>query len=116
MRLPSINTLRQVFDNDARKALAILEMDRAQLEALPAGAARIAQCYNPVSTRDLRMTCLDALGHSYGVEAITLNTSRVGQVMYYLNTGDTYSPTLIYLNGRYTVACWGDMVERYGAY
>ena len=112
MRLPSIKTLRQVFGADAPKARAILEMTRDELAALPAGAARIAECYHPPRTSDVRMHCLDALGHSYGVEAICL---RDGRYVPYLNAGDAYAATLLRFNGRYRVTTWGDIAERHGA-
>ena len=111
-RLPSIKTLGAVFGDKAREARAILEMSRAQLEALPAGAARVRECFHPPKTYDLRMSCLDALGGSYGVEAFHTDS---GAVCHYLNMGDTYAPTLVRFNGRYRVASWGDIAERHGA-
>ena len=111
-RFPSVRTLRAVFGDKAPEARAILGMTRAQLEALPAGAARVRECYHPPRTYDIRMSCLDALGASYGVEAFEL---RNGTYCNYLNTGDTYAPTLVRVNGRYRVASWGDIAERHGA-
>ena len=109
MRLPSIKTLNQVFGDKAKQARAILEMTRSQLENLPAGAARVAECYHAPSTADVRMHCLDALGESSGVESFEL---RDGSYCDYLNTGDTYSPTLIRVHGHYRVGCWGDIAEK----
>ena len=109
MNLPSIKTLRAVFGDKAREARRILEMNRAELEALPAGAARLRECYHPPKTYDLRLHCLDALGESFGVEGFQL---RTGEFCDYLNTGDTYAPTLLRVNGRYRVGCWGDIAER----
>lgn len=111
-RLPSVRTLRAVFGEHATQARAILEMSRDQLAALPAGLSRVQECYNPPATSDLRMTCLDALGETYGVEAFQV---RDGTWCDYLNVGDAYRSTLIRLRGRYRVACWGDIVEREGA-
>ena len=110
-RLPSVRTLRVVFGNRAREARAILEMPRSRLEALPAGAARVRECYHPPATSDLRLTCLDALGETFGVESFQL---RDGSYCDYLNTGDTYTPTLLLVRGRYRVACWGDIAEKHG--
>lgn len=107
--LPSIRTLRAVFGDRAREARAILEMSRAELETLPAGAARVAECYNPPATSDLRMTCLDALAGTHGVEGF--ETRRNGWCEY-LNAGDTYAPTLLRYRGRYRVGCWGGIAER----
>jgi hypothetical protein len=111
-RLPSVRTLRAVFGDNAKQARAILEMTRSELEALPAGQYRVQECYNPPATSDLRLTCLNALGETYGVEALQV---RDGTWCEYLNAGDPYQTTLVRLRGRYRVACWGDIVEREGA-
>jgi hypothetical protein len=89
-------------------------MSRAELESLPAGAARIAECYHAPTTYDVRLTCLDALGESYGVEGLQrCNSSGVygDDWASYLNTGDSYTPTLIYWDGRYRVQSVGDFIE-----
>ena len=97
MNLPSIKTLAAVFGDKAREARKILEMTRTELETLPAGAARLRECYHPPKTYDLRLTCLDALGDSYGVEGFRL---RDGSYCDYLNMGDTYTLTLLRVHGR----------------
>ena len=102
-----------MFDDRAREARDILEMNRSQLENLPAGRERLAECYHRPATYDLRLTCLDAICESsHGVEAFQIKN---GDVCEYLNTGDTYSVTLIYFKGRYRVASWGDIAERHGS-
>jgi hypothetical protein len=118
MRLPSVKTLRAVFGDKAKEARRILEMSRAELETLPAGAARVRECYHPPRTWDVRLHCLDALGETYGLEAFETtkrDTWGAGSPMWcnYLNAGDTYAPTVIYFGGRYRVAAWGDIAERW---
>jgi hypothetical protein len=98
-----------VFGDNAKQARAILEMSRCELESLPAGAARVAECYNPPATSDIRLTCLDALAGTHSVEAFD---TRHG-VCEYLNAGETYAPTLVRFRGRYLVATWGEIVERH---
>ena len=113
---PSIKTLRERLNLDAetaREAKRILTATRAELEAMPAGAARVAECYNPPMTSDLRLHCLNACVGAYGVEGFqTLS----GEWCDYLNAGDTYTPTIVRFRGRYRVACWGDIAERHGAH
>lgn len=111
--LPSIKTLATVFgDRDAKQARKILEMNRSELESLPAGEARVKECYHPPTTADIRMHCLDALcDGSYGVEAIEL---KDGSYCDYLNVGDPYVATLVRFKGNYRVSCWGDIAERHG--
>lgn len=111
MRLPSVKTLRAVFGDDAKQARAILEMTRAELDNLPAGEARNRECWCRPRTYDVRLRCLDALGHTYGLEAFE---HRKGHAIDYLNTGEMYAPTLIY-DGSYRVVCLGDYIERHGS-
>lgn len=111
---PSARTLAAVFE-DPKRARAILTMCRTELAQLPAGAARIAECYHAPSMWDVRMTCLSALGAGLrGVEscqvADTLGTQEEHYAAY-LNTGDMYAPTLIYWRGRYRVQSLGDFIE-----
>lgn len=108
--LPSVRTLRPVFGDNAKQARAILEMSRRELEQLPAGAARVAECYHPPATSDLRLTCLDAIAGTHGVESFEC---RDGSVCDYLNAGDTYALTLVRFRGRYRVTTWGDIAERH---
>lgn len=110
--LPSVRTLRQVFGENAKQARQILKMSRRELEELPAGAARVVGCYHPPATSDLRLTCLDALAGTCGVEAF--ETRRDGWCEY-LNAGDTYAPTLVRFRGRYQVTSWGDIAERFAS-
>jgi hypothetical protein len=112
---PSIKKLRDIFGDNAPDAKRILQMTRAQLLQLPAGAARAKECYHPPQIWDIRMTCLNELGGFSGVEGfdVTVRGERVG--VEYLNAGDTYTPTLVRFNGRYRVASWGDIAERYHA-
>jgi hypothetical protein len=114
MITPSIKALRTITSNltAARRAKAILNMSRAELEVLPAAAARIRECYNPPSTPDLRMTVLDDLLCTHGVEAFRL---RDGSNVMYLNAGDTYTPTIVRMRGNYYVRDWGSIAERHAA-
>jgi hypothetical protein len=108
---PSIKTLRTVFGENAASAKAILQMSREQLIATPTGAARVAECYYPPQTCDIRMECLNALGEFHGVEYFE---TKKGGCMY-LNAGETYALTLVRFKGAYRVTCWGDIAEKYTA-
>lgn len=109
MRTPSIKTLRLIFGDNAKQAKALLTMSRYQLIDTPIGQARYQEFYHRPTTADIRMECLNALGNFHGVEGFD---TRKGLCMY-LNAGDTYTPTLIYFDGSYRVACWGDVAERH---
>lgn len=49
---------------------------------------------------------------TFGVEHIERGHNQRSPAIDYLNAGDTYSMTLLYVNGRFRVGCWGDIVER----
>lgn len=108
MNLPSVKTLKSVFGDNAREARAILEAKREALETRPECAARIDECYHAPTTLDLRMTALDALAGTHGIEGAQACT---GEWVTYLNAGDTYATTVTYWRGRYRVESWGDRIE-----
>ena len=111
-RSPSVASIESAFPGKGKLAKAIFRMRRSELESLPAGLARIRECYNPPTTSDVRLHCLDALLGTFGIEAFQ---TRNGTWVEYLNTGDTYAPTIIRMNGHYRIASWGDIAESHGS-
>jgi len=109
MRSPSVKTLSLIFGDNAKRAKQLLAMTRDELLATPVGLRRLNECWHPPTTADVRMECLNALGDFYGVEV--LETKR--GPCFYLNAGDTYTPTLVRWEGVYRVASWGDIAERF---
>lgn len=118
--LPSIKTLDSAFPGYGKDLRQVLEMNRSQLAQHPAGAARIAECYHPPKTYDVRLHVLDSIAETCGVEYIEHEDDTFHTVygLDYLNTGDSYTRTIIYdhSKGRYIVAAWGDIVERHSCY
>lgn len=109
MRKPSVKALSAVF-NDPKSARAILEMNHEELSRQPAAAARINECFHPPAWSDVRMHALASIDTGlHGVESIE---SESGEYADYLNTGDTYAPTVIYWRGNYRVQSVGDFIER----
>jgi len=49
---------------------------------------------------------------TFGVEGFEAGRNSRSPEISYLNTGDPYDSTLLYVNGRYRIGCWGDYVER----
>jgi hypothetical protein len=70
-------------------------------------------CHRSFAIRDAMLVAEKAcqLG-TFGVEYINKGSNRRSPAIDYLNTGDTYAVTLLYVNGRFRVGCWGDIVER----
>ncbi len=116
-RIPGVARLRAVFGDNARKARKVLEMTRAQLIETDAGDKRVRECHNPPETWDIRMHVLNAMedsngGWFFGLETVALGN---GELVEYLNTGDTYAATVYRWRGNYHVGSWGDLVERHGS-
>lgn len=105
---PTVKTLSQIHDADHAAMRRILKMNRAELLATDAGAARRRECSAPVPNWDLRMHALNAAARTHGVESITASN---GWTADYLNTSETYAPTIIRWNRRYRVQSIGDFVE-----
>lgn len=109
MKTPSIAKLKLVFGDNAKRAKEIFKIKATELLETPAGKARYQECYNPPPTYDLRLHALNALDNGlYGVESCE---SLDGEFADYLNTGDSYNPTVIYWRGNYRVQSVGDFVE-----
>lgn len=106
-RMPSINTLSEVFEN-AKEARRILVISRSALEYLPAAKARIDECYGRLSDDDIRMHTLNAIEAGlHGVESVKLGDEYAE----YLNVGEMYAATLIFWRGNYRVQSLGDFIE-----
>lgn len=107
--LPSIKTLSRIFGDNAKEARKVLEFTRSsQCESYPAAQARIRECHTPPKLGDLKRTILNELGDFSGQESIQFANESVA---YYLNAGDTYTPTLIYFDGNYRVQDIGTLIE-----
>jgi hypothetical protein len=119
-RLPSIRTLETAFPGKGKELRQALEMTKAQLKQHPAGERRWRECYNPPSCYDLRLHVLDSIAETCGVEYIAHKDDTFHEVhgLEYLNTGETYTPTIVYDHSRkrYRVSSWGDIVERNTCY
>ena len=67
---------------------------------------------------DVALHVIDKLLGGFGVEAVggDMEVSSYSPDMAYVNTGDTYSPTVVYDygSGRFSLTSWGDWVERAG--
>jgi hypothetical protein len=59
------------------------------------------------------MIALNAAIGGYGVEYVaSAEDDQHGVYGFeYVNTGDPYTPTICYYDGRYSLATWGDLLE-----
>lgn len=96
--LPTVRTLRHIHnitDEQARAVRRALEGPGTAWTRLEAAAA--------------------VLPHASGVERIPPGRTRLSPSVVYVNLGDPYRPTLLYVRGRFRVGDWGTLVER-GSY
>lgn len=49
---------------------------------------------------------------TFGVEGMQEGNNQRSPGFDYLNTGDSYELTIMYIRGRFRIGCWGDIVER----
>ncbi len=72
-----------------------------------------ASCYNYPRRIDLILSALNELLGTFGVEAFNSRESRMLAIAEYLNTGDTYTPTIIFRHdsGSFRISSWGDFFE-----
>ena len=100
----------------AEKAAAILNgtLDPETVEAVDRW---VRQCFNRPSDNELKMEALNAVLDCYGVEALRNEDadwdSYHGDIVAtYLNTGDTYSTTvLLDREGEFHITSYGDWIE-----
>lgn len=114
MRLPSIKTLESAFPGKGKELRTLLESARAVREH-PAAIKRREECFHPPSLLDQRLLVLNAVAETFGVEYIAhRDDSHLDTFgLEYLNTGDKYTPTLMFDHARHLwrVYSWGDVVE-----
>lgn len=108
MSLPSVKKLAEIFGDKAKEARRILESDYAELLELPENENLVRQCLNAPSRMQLRLNALNTLGQFHGVEYADNDD---GELLRYLNVGDTYAGTLVYWRGGFRVSSLGDIVE-----
>lgn len=105
---PSIKTLTDVCGNEPHLAIELRAILKAPIADVMARIESLLHHGYCESKAYARMLALNEAGHFYGVESIG-NTS--GEYADYLNSGDSYTSTIIYWRGRYRVQSVGDFIE-----
>lgn len=71
---------------------------------------------HPMNVRPtVTMGKISDLVDGFGVESIPPGHSSQSPEITYVNMGDPYAETVMYVNGRFRLGYWGDIVER-GSY
>lgn len=74
----------------------------------------ISDCHNKPSRVELILSALDETLATCGVEPVWSDHDQFWPVAEYLNTGDTYSATLLFRRdtGTFRLTTWGDFYEK----
>ena len=76
------------------------------------------RCPTPMSGRPAISTVsgvmqrIDEVLNGNGVECIPQGSNKRSPSITYVNMGDTYDTTVMYVRGRFLIGAWGDIVER----
>jgi hypothetical protein len=118
MNLPSVKTLAAVtsYPKELRKLLETRSSEELNVyldqERFKSVDSWVRSCFHLPNFHSIQMALADVLCETCGVERISKGRGAKSPAIEYCNTGDTYAATLLYVNGRYSVGCWGDIVER----
>jgi len=115
------NELMKAFRVNKTTAQLIIKVISGQtkLETFRSVEKWIAQCHNKPSELEMKMEALNELIDGYGVEAVNheSNWDRYwgNAIALYVNTGDTYSPTILYsiADQQFELTTWGDFYESF---
>jgi hypothetical protein len=55
---------------------------------------------------------INSVINGHGVESIARGHNDKSPRIEYVNMGDSYATTILWTRGRFSVGCWGDIVER----
>ena len=99
--IPSVNTMvKRGFTLEQSKSVRA-EMERFQDQYWRGGV-------RPTKTLER----INAIIGGYGVEYIPRGHNARSPAIEYVNAGDPYADTVMFVSGRFIVGCWGDIVER----
>ena len=110
--LPSVKTLKAVFGDKAKEARQLLEGKKKTTEYACVNEWTSLSFTKPKYT-DRVLCALNYLAGTYRVEHQEEGSNAKSPAFDYLNAGDTYTPTLMLIDGRgFKVMSIGDMIER----
>lgn len=115
MNYPSLKTIKKAFPGyDPVAIRALMELDtavRGYWENKFSTTWR-RQFYRKPDIHYQRMLCLNHYLEMHGVAYINPGSNQRSPGIEYLNAGDPYATTIMFINGRFRIGCWGDIVER----
>lgn len=123
MKSYTVKRIAQELNIDRAQASAIRQIVRGELNrsALYALSPRVEkwaeqECCNRPSLREVAMQTINDIMNAHGIEGIEKpdahGDGRYSDYIDYVNTGDTYSTTILRDCGRYWIGTYGDTVEK----
>lgn len=122
---PSVKTLSAIAGDRAKELRAVLEIiHRCDLETLlertdnevlryPVTRTWYRSRHHPMDFTRAKMSIASEIIGGCGVEGIDAGKGVRSPRVEYVNMGDAYTRTLLYVYGKgYRVGCWGGIVER----
>ena len=111
-RAPSIKHLKESLNIDTRQARLVRSLIKGTVstwgeDLFPKSNRYFNTCHTYYTRRVLH--CLNEVMEMHGVEALTRDGEVVAE---YLNSGGTYTPTLMYIKGKFRISSVGDYAER----
>ena len=94
---PSVSALRRAFPHLAHG-------QATEIKRIMQGAGKV--------NGQTRLERIDLILGTHGVEHIPAGHNSRSPAIHYCNTGDTYGVTILKVNGKFRIGCWGDIVER----
>ncbi len=111
MNKPSVKTLNRAFPGKGRVLRELLTSEKA-VRVHPAAVELDRRCLNAPSLAQLRLAALNEETDCHGVEYVAEGSNARSPAFEYLNTGDSYTPTIVrFHGGRYVVADVGTIIE-----
>jgi hypothetical protein len=116
MNIPSKKTIQKYLewldDDQVNKVRGLMEGVLDPEEVSEATAKWVRSCYNEPSDSEKIMSAINDVIECHGVESLSSNGDVVAT---YCNTGDTYKPTVMYLEKecRFRIMSWGDYAEKH---
>ena len=101
MRIPTVATMVKRGFAEA-EAIKIRELMEKYEKKHPAGDRA------PVHTLEAISGVMDGCGYEY----IKHGHNAKSPAIHYVNMGDTYSTTVLFVRGNFQIGCWGNIVER----
>lgn len=66
----------------------------------------------PYPRPHVTMNKISDLMGGFGIESIPKGHNSRSPEILYVNMGDAYAETILYVNGRFQLGCWGNIVEQ----